>query len=57
MNARDDYARIRCNFPSGWTNFYRQDDVSATAYFYLDKPVSGLSALAPVGARSVALRD
>ncbi|MDX1471577.1 MAG: glycoside hydrolase family 172 protein, partial [Flavobacteriaceae bacterium] len=22
------------NFPKGWTNFYRSDDVSATAYFY-----------------------
>ncbi len=28
------------NFPEGWTNFYRQDDVSATAYFYLETPVS-----------------
>jgi len=28
------------NFPKGrhWVNFYRQDDVSSTAYFYLDKP-------------------
>ncbi|NPE30388.1 DUF2961 domain-containing protein, partial [Methanococcoides sp. SA1] len=26
----------------GWTNFYRSDDVSATAYFYLDKPESNL---------------
>jgi hypothetical protein len=25
-------------FPRGWTNFYRQDDVSSTAYFYLDRP-------------------
>jgi hypothetical protein len=23
---------------AGWTNFYRQDDWSSTAYFYLDKP-------------------
>lgn len=23
--------------PDSWTNFYRSDDVSATAYFYLDK--------------------
>jgi hypothetical protein len=27
-------------FPLGWTNFYREDDVSATVYFYLDKPVN-----------------
>ena len=25
-------------FPKGWVNFYRQDDVSSTAYFYLDRP-------------------
>lgn len=33
------------SLPDGWTNFYRSDDVSATAYFYLDKPVSELPAL------------
>jgi Protein of unknown function (DUF2961) len=33
------------NFPEGWTNFYRQDDVSATAYFYLGTPVSQVPAL------------
>ena len=38
-------------FPQGWTNFYRSDDVSATAYFYLDKPTSGLPALAPLPVR------
>jgi hypothetical protein len=26
----------------GWTNFYRSDDWSSTAYFYLDKPVNKL---------------
>jgi len=26
------------NFPNGWVNFYRQDDVSSVAYFYLDRP-------------------
>ena len=41
------------DFPSGWVNFYRQDDVSATAYFYLDKPVSQLPALAPIGERTI----
>ena len=31
------------DFPKGVsTNFYRSDDVSATAYFYLDKPISNL---------------
>jgi hypothetical protein len=33
------------NFPEGWTNFYRQDDVSATAYFYLSSPAFQLPAL------------
>lgn len=35
----------------GWVNFYRQDDVSSTAYFYLDKPVNNLPTLAPVDTR------
>jgi hypothetical protein len=39
------------NFPKGWLNFYRVDDYSATAYFYLDKPVSGLKELANVDER------
>lgn len=39
------------NFPDGWVNFYRQEDYCATAYFYLDKPMSGLPALASVADR------
>jgi hypothetical protein len=39
------------NFPKGWVNFYRVDDYSATAYFYLDSPESKLKELAPVGER------
>ncbi|MGZ8554611.1 MAG: glycoside hydrolase family 172 protein [Chitinophagaceae bacterium] len=31
--------------PEGFSNFYRSDDVSATAYFYLDKPASSLPLL------------
>ncbi len=38
-----------------WTNFYRSDDVSATAYFYLDKPGAVLPALQAVGMRSYKL--
>ncbi len=30
------------NVMNGWVNFYRSDDWSSTAYFYLDKPVSKL---------------
>ena len=26
------------DFPKGWVNFYRQDDVSSVAYYYLDRP-------------------
>lgn len=42
--------------PDGWTNFYRSDDVSAVALFYLDRPESGLPPLAPVAERTAALR-
>jgi len=35
----------------GWTNFYREDDVCAAAFFYLDKPENGLPPLAPVEKR------
>ena len=41
--------------PDGWVNFYRQDDVSATAYFYLDRPDSALPAIASVAERTAAL--
>jgi hypothetical protein len=34
-----------------WCNYYREDDVCATAYFYLDKPANGLPSLAPVSER------
>lgn len=34
------------NFPKGWTNFYRSDDISSTAYFYLNKPSNSLPVLA-----------
>ena len=33
---------------TAWMNFYRSDDVSAVAYFYLDSPESTLPPLAPV---------
>lgn len=43
-------------FPEGWTNFYRRDDVSSTAYFYLDKPANNLPALEEVDKRVERLR-
>ncbi|WP_116091043.1 glycoside hydrolase family 172 protein [Sphingomonas crusticola] len=42
--------------PDGWTNYYRSDDVSAVAYFYLDRPADGLPSLANVADRTAALR-
>jgi hypothetical protein len=39
------------DFPVTSTNFYRSDDVSATAYFYLDKPESNLPELPSVELR------
>jgi succinate dehydrogenase / fumarate reductase flavoprotein subunit len=36
---------------TAWMNFYRSDDVSAVAYFYLDSPESGLPPIAPVADR------
>ena len=39
------------NFPESSTNFFRSDDVSATAYFYLDKPQSNLPELPPLEVR------
>ncbi len=41
---------------SGWTNFYRSDDWSSTAYFYLDKPVNQLPELAKTEVRTYKLK-
>lgn len=39
-------------FPADeWVNFYRVDNYSATAYFYLDKPENNLPALPPLAER------
>lgn len=43
--------------PKGWTNFYRRDDVSATAYFYLDKPSSILPPLQSLDVRLYNLKS
>jgi hypothetical protein len=39
------------DFPLGWVNFYRIDDYSATSYFYLNKPSTGLGELPAVSER------
>ncbi|MDR3713967.1 MAG: DUF2961 domain-containing protein [Puia sp.] len=41
---------------TGWTNFYRSDDVSATAYFYLDRPADELEPLQPAAIRGYNLK-
>jgi hypothetical protein len=41
--------------PDGWVNFYRRDDVSATAYFYLDRPTGAGEPLASVAERTAGL--
>lgn len=43
-------------FENAWCNFWRQDDWSATAYFYLDKP-EGQLPLAPVKERTEGLLE
>ncbi len=41
--------------PAGWCNFWRQDDWSATAYFYLDSPEGQLPALPAASFRAAGL--
>jgi hypothetical protein len=48
---------MSASFPEGWTNYYREDDVSATAYFYLDKPVNELPAISALEVRTKGLLD
>jgi hypothetical protein len=39
------------DFPFGWVNFYRADDYSATAYFYLNSTSTGLPELPELSIR------
>ena len=43
--------------PTGGTHFWRRDDVSATVYFYLDRPESNLPRLASTEVRLRDLRE
>ncbi|MBL7768163.1 MAG: DUF2961 domain-containing protein [Flavipsychrobacter sp.] len=54
---KDSVVLVDKNDRASWTNFYRSDDYSSTAYFYLDRPVNRLPALAPVADRVKALRS
>jgi hypothetical protein len=40
------------SYPEAWTNFYRSDDLAATAYFYLDKPTNDLPPLQSIKVRT-----
>ncbi len=44
------------SLPEAWTNFYRRDDWSATAYFYLDSPENGLGPISPAAERIAGLK-
>jgi hypothetical protein len=44
-------------FKEGWVNFYRTDDVSSTAYFYLDAPSNNLPVLQPIAVRTYKLKN
>lgn len=57
LYKKDSVIQLDSVFPkTGWTNFYRRDDVSSTAYFYLDKPVNNLKAIQSVAYRAINLR-
>jgi hypothetical protein len=43
------------SIPDGWCNFWRQDDWSATAYFYLASPGGVLPPLPPASQRTAGL--
>jgi hypothetical protein len=40
------------DFPEGWVNFYRSDDWSSVAFFYLDSPDDGLPKMADAKQRT-----
>jgi hypothetical protein len=46
----------RDDLMNGWTNFYRSDDWSSTAFFYLDQPSNQLPELANVKFRTYRLQ-
>lgn len=45
------------DLPEGWVNFYRSDDLAATAYFYFDKPSSDLTGIQPLSIRLWNLKE
>jgi hypothetical protein len=57
LEMRDPPALDSAEVPNRWVNFYRSDDVSATAYFYLDRPENGLPSLAGPAERLAGLLE
>lgn len=43
-------------YPEAWTNFYRSDDLAATAYFYLNQPANDLPLLQSLKIRTWKLK-
>jgi hypothetical protein len=56
--SRDSITRLgNPALPEGWTNFYRSDDYSSVAYFYLSRPANQLPGIQEVGLRIYNLRS
>ena len=55
MEAEPPVNLVTDEIMSGWTNFYRSDDWSSTAYFYLNSPVNDLPELADIKLRTYKL--
>jgi hypothetical protein len=53
----DKTIKLDATVPHGWTNFYRSDDVSSTAYFYFEKPSNNLPALQSAQIRTYNLNN
>ena len=45
VNLLDGNKRLGDFKDDAWTNYFREDDVAAIAYFYLDRPENGLPPL------------
>jgi hypothetical protein len=57
LDEQSGYKFTDTDFQATGANFYRSDDVSATAYFYLDKPENNLPELPPVDIRLKYLKE
>lgn len=56
LNLLDEGISDYENAMDGWMNFYRSDDYSSVAYFYLDRPSSELPSLARYDLRTYRLK-